>query len=109
LTNGSFDKYNDNHTRPRFLEDYLGNLTALFSNFSGHNVSTLNATCWNDWENKQDDACLLAIARTHDIIQGIQVHNNTRTQHERYENIRTFLTQFCRFCDIDYLIDYMHI
>ena len=91
LADGSFEKYNKNHTIPRFLEENLDNLTALFSNYSEHNVSTLNETCWNDWENKQDDACLLAIARTHDIVQGTLVHNNTKTQHERYEKLRTFL------------------
>ena len=88
LTNGSFDKYKNDHTRPIFLEDYLGNLTALFSNYSEENVTTFNQTCWNDWENKQDNACLLAIARTSNITHGERVHNNTYMEHLRYEKQR---------------------
>jgi len=88
LTNGTFDEYNTHHTRPRCLTYLLCNLTELFSNYSNENVSLFNVTCWNHWSNMQDNACLLAIAKTNNISCGIQVHYNTIKEHERYERLR---------------------
>ena len=64
LTHGSFPLYNSNHTKPRFLEDLVGNLTALFPNKSWQQIDSYNKTCE---ENKE---CLLAIARTGDTHLG---------------------------------------
>ena len=63
LTNGSYSLYN-NHSKPRFLEDLVGNLTALFSNSSRKEIAQYNSTCMG---NKQ---CLLTIARTGDLHEG---------------------------------------
>ena len=64
LTNGNYSLYNDHHSKPRFLEDLVGNLTDLFSKSSKAEVATYNSTCMG---NKH---CLLAIARTGKLHEG---------------------------------------
>ena len=79
LTNGSFDLYNTNHTKPRFLEDLVQNLTALFSNSSQEEIETYNTTC------EGYEQCLLAIARTGNLQQGQLIMQNIHEEQFRKE------------------------
>ena len=79
LTAGNFSKYNTHHTKPRFLEDLVGNLTALFSNSSKQQISQYNKTCE---ENKE---CLLAIARSGDIHLGEAIMDKVHQDQLRKE------------------------
>ncbi|XP_052786247.1 uncharacterized protein LOC128221686 [Mya arenaria] len=84
LTNGNFSMYNSYHTTPRFLETLLGNLTALFENYTESNITKFNSTCRNGWDDSADNQCLLAIARTHNISVGCNVHEANEQDHEEY-------------------------
>ncbi|XP_052786246.1 uncharacterized protein LOC128221685 [Mya arenaria] len=84
LTKGNFSMYNHQHTSPRFLENLLGNLTALFENYTEGNITEFNRTCRNSWDNTTDNECLLAIARTHDISVGSNVHETNEQDHDEY-------------------------
>lgn len=81
---------------PRFCGDYLGNLTELFSNYTQENITLFNTTCWAK-SDKLDEACLLVIARTHDLDEGIKVHENTIKEFELYERLRKFQYNLCIF------------
>ncbi|XP_053388051.1 mucin-like protein [Mercenaria mercenaria] len=72
-TSGNFTLYNKHHTRPKFLEDLLGNLTALFENFTHSNITKFNNTCMNYWNNEPNEQCLLTIARTGNYGLGVAV------------------------------------
>ncbi|XP_060590443.1 sushi domain-containing protein 2-like, partial [Ruditapes philippinarum] len=72
-TGGNFTVYNKHHSRPEFLEDKLGNLTALFKDFRAENISLFNITCRNYWNNEPNNQCLLAIARTGNYNRGLDV------------------------------------
>ncbi|KAL4216399.1 Fibrillin-2 [Mactra antiquata] len=94
LTGGHiYSTYNLNHTRPRFLEDLVGNLTALFKNFTEANITKFDATCRNYWDNESNTECLLAIARNHDYNFGVNVMkiaNETRRLYEITHNTPPF-------------------
>ena len=81
LTNGNYSLYNDHHSKPRFLEDLVGNLTALFSTSSTEEVARFNSTCMG---NKQ---CLLTIARTGNINEGKLIMETYRKEQYAQEII----------------------
>ncbi|XP_052786245.1 fibrillin-1-like [Mya arenaria] len=84
LTKGNFSMYNHQHTSPRFWKNLLGNLTALFENYTEGNITEFNRTCRNSWDNSADNQCLLAIARTHNISVGRKVHEANEQDHEEF-------------------------
>ena len=71
--------YNEHHTKPTFLEDLVGNLTALFENSTVEKIDKYNKTCE---ENKE---CLLAIARSGDIHQGELIMDGIHKEQQRKE------------------------
>ncbi|XP_060579999.1 uncharacterized protein LOC132736802 [Ruditapes philippinarum] len=77
-TGGNYTIYNSQHTLPQFLEDKLGNLTALFEIFTPDNITLFNKTCRNYWNKEPNKQCLLTIARTGDYDLGLDVmrHEN---------------------------------
>ena len=77
--------YNSNHTKPRFLEDLVGNLTELFKNSTAEQIDKYNKTCE---ENKE---CLLAIARTDNIHMGEIIMDKIHQDQLRKEFLGTFL------------------
>ncbi|XP_053387839.1 uncharacterized protein LOC123542581 [Mercenaria mercenaria] len=87
ITNGNYTYYNEHHTRPRFLEELVGNLTALFEGYSKLNISLFNTTCINKWDNTSNVPCLLAIARTGDINQGLAEMSAAKETHRIWETL----------------------
>ncbi|XP_053389327.1 fibrillin-1-like, partial [Mercenaria mercenaria] len=85
----NFTFYNKHHTRPKFLDDLVGNLTALFENFTQANIRKFNNTCRNNWNNEPNEQCLLTIARTGNYSLGVAVMqkaNSTRHEWEILHN-----------------------
>ncbi|XP_052261669.1 uncharacterized protein LOC127865762 [Dreissena polymorpha] len=81
LSAGDFS-YHNTFSRPRFLEDLLNNLTALFGNCNNTiNITSINATCRNSWEDMLNKQCLLIIARTCNISFGEDIQKETERQH----------------------------
>jgi len=66
------------------LEDLLNNLTALFAGHKDEEIKTYHNICKNSWEDKLDNQCLLAIARTNSTKAGAEVHQATENAHETY-------------------------
>ncbi|XP_053398233.1 mucin-like protein [Mercenaria mercenaria] len=87
ITNGNYTYYNEHHTRPRFLEELVGNLTALFEGYTKSNISLFNTTCINKWNNAPNVQCLLAIARTGDINLGIAEMSAAKETHRIWETL----------------------
>lgn len=79
LTHGNFSLFNKCHTKPAFLEDLVGNLTALFKNCSAQEIDTYNKTC------EGHEECLLAIARSGDLHQGELIMNAIHKEELRKE------------------------
>ncbi|XP_060573877.1 mucin-like protein [Ruditapes philippinarum] len=84
-TGENFTIYNKHHSRPEFLEDKLGNLTALFKTFTAENISLFNKTCRNYWNNEPNNQCLLAIARTRDYNRGLDVMQEANATRYKWE------------------------
>ena len=93
LTNGNYLLYNDHHSKPRFLEDLVGNLTALFSNSSKAEVETYTSTCMG---NKH---CLLAIARTGKLNEGERVMDAYHQKQYKQEVIGNVSIKKCAVSD----------
>ncbi|XP_053387998.1 mucin-like protein [Mercenaria mercenaria] len=87
IAKGNYTYYNENHSHPRFLEELVGNLTALFKGYTKSNISLFNTTCINDWDNTPNAQCLLAIARTGDINQGIAEMSAAKETHHIWETL----------------------
>ncbi|XP_060554180.1 mucin-like protein isoform X1 [Ruditapes philippinarum] len=84
-TGENFTIYNTHHTRPEFLEDKLGNLTALFKTFTTENITLFNKTCRNYWNKEPNNQCLLTIARTGDYNQGLDVMRQENAKRHIWE------------------------
>lgn len=88
ITGGNFTLYNEPHSRPTFLEDLLGNLTALFQGYPQANISLINNTCRTWWDNRTNEECLLTIARTKNYTLGVAVMETVKNEHLRWEILR---------------------
>ncbi|XP_060579995.1 mucin-like protein [Ruditapes philippinarum] len=84
-TGGNFTIYNTHHTCPEFLQDKLGNLTALFESFRPENISLFNKTCRNYWNKEPNNLCLLVIARTGDYDLGLDVMKEANATRHKWE------------------------
>ncbi|XP_053389047.1 mucin-like protein [Mercenaria mercenaria] len=93
-TGGNFTFYNKHHTRPKFLEDLLGNLTALFGNFTDENITLFNSTCRIYWNNEPNEQCLLTIARTGDYSLGVAVMAELNATHRQWEILNNIAPKF---------------
>ncbi|XP_053391131.1 mucin-like protein [Mercenaria mercenaria] len=87
ITKRNYTYYNEHHTRPRFLEELVGNLSALFEDYTASNISLFNTTCISDWDKKPNTQCLLAIARTGDINQGVAEMSAAKETHRIWETL----------------------
>jgi hypothetical protein len=90
-TGGNFTFYNSNHTQPKFLEDKLGNMTALFGNISRENITRINTTCRNYWNKEPNSQCLLAIARTGNYNRGLDVMCEANATRYNWEILRNMI------------------
>ncbi|XP_053388060.1 mucin-like protein [Mercenaria mercenaria] len=93
-TGGNFTSYNKHHTRPKFLEDLLGNLTALFENFTHSNISKFNNTCRDYWNNEPNEQCLLTIARTRNYSLGVAVMKEGNSTRRKWEILHNKAPEF---------------
>ncbi|XP_052261801.1 uncharacterized protein LOC127865823 isoform X2 [Dreissena polymorpha] len=83
VTGGKFSDYNT-FSEPRFFEDSLNNFTVLFESCNKTDLSTINSTCKNTWENVFNRECLLTIARTCNISFGEAIHKEVEKQHKEF-------------------------
>ncbi|XP_053389561.1 mucin-like protein, partial [Mercenaria mercenaria] len=93
-TGGNFTSYNKYHTRPKFLEDLVGNLTALFKAYTIENITLFNNTCRNYWNNEPNEQCLLTIARTGDYSFGVVVMKGANATRHKWEILHNIAPEF---------------
>ena len=85
LTSGNFSTFNTHHTKPRFLEDLIGNLSALFNGSTQRQIDNYTTTC------EGNNECLLAIARSGDIRQGQMIIAGIHREQLSQEIIGNFI------------------
>ncbi|XP_053386884.1 mucin-like protein [Mercenaria mercenaria] len=93
-TGGNFTSHNKYHTRPKFLEDLVGNLTALFEVYTIENITLFNNTCRNYWNNEPNEQCLLTIARTGDYSFGVAVMKETNATRHKWDILHNKAPEF---------------
>lgn len=90
ITGGNFTVYNT-FSKPRFLEDLVDNLAALFANYTPENISLYNNTCRNYWDGTINKECLLTIARTGNYQLGVAIMKTVNETRRQYNLLRAYL------------------